>query len=55
MLANRTEDTGFLELIPMRDDERIDAVVVGQFLAGKIPGAQGTPEILQFEGGHATW
>ena len=42
----------FLELIPMRPDERLDPEKVGAFLADKLPVA-GTPEILQFEGGKA--
>lgn len=44
---------GFLELIPMREDERVDPEKVGGHLAGKLPHAEGTPEILQFEGGKA--
>lgn len=43
----------FVELIPMRPDERIDAGVVGACLSGKLPNAEGEPEILQFEGGKA--
>ena len=43
----------FVELIPMREDERIDPETVGAFLEGKLPGAQGVPEIDQFEGGKA--
>lgn len=46
-------DSQFIELIPMRPDERIDARAVGAYLAGKLPHAQGEPEILQFEGGKA--
>ena len=46
-------DEGFLELIPMRPDERIDPERVGRCLAGRMPGARGNPEILQFEGGKA--
>ncbi|MFI5399455.1 MAG: phosphotransferase family protein [SAR324 cluster bacterium] len=42
----------FLELIPMRPDERIDAAAVAAFLKDKLP-VTGTPEILQFEGGKA--
>lgn len=42
----------FLELIPMRPDERLDPERVGAFLADKLP-VQGMPEILQFEGGKA--
>ena len=37
----------------MRDDERIDPVRVGAALEGKMPGAHGVPEVLQFEGGKA--
>jgi len=48
-IANPPE---FLELIPMRPDERLDARRVGAFLADKLP-VRGTPEILQFEGGKA--
>ena len=44
---------GFLELIPMRDDERVDPEKVGACLEGRLPGARGTPEVLQFEGGKA--
>lgn len=43
----------FVELIPMRDDERIDPERVGAHLEGKLPDARGTPEIQQFEGGKA--
>ena len=52
---SRTEqgNSDFLELIPMRDDERIDPVRVGAALEGKMPGAHGVPEVLQFEGGKA--
>jgi aminoglycoside phosphotransferase (APT) family kinase protein len=53
MLATSAAETGFRELIPMRPDERIDPERVGRFLAGKLPGASGTPQIEQFEGGHA--
>ena len=48
-IANPPE---FLELIPMRPDERLDVQRVGAFLADKLP-VQGLPEILQFEGGKA--
>ena len=41
------------ELIPMRQDERIDPPTVGAFLQGKLPGAEGTPDIEQFGGGKA--
>jgi aminoglycoside phosphotransferase (APT) family kinase protein len=42
----------FLELIPMRPDERLDVAKVSAFLADKLP-VSGLPEILQFEGGKA--
>ncbi len=42
-----------VETIPMRPDERIDPQVVGRHLEGRLPGAEGVPEILQFEGGKA--
>jgi aminoglycoside phosphotransferase (APT) family kinase protein len=45
--------SGFLELIEMRPDERIEPARVGAFLEGKLPGAHGAPEIVQFEGGKA--
>lgn len=44
---------GFLELIPMREDERIDPDKVGAALEGALPLGEGIPEILQFEGGKA--
>jgi aminoglycoside phosphotransferase (APT) family kinase protein len=44
---------GFPELIPMRPDERLDTARVGEYLRGKLPGVEGLPEILQFEGGKA--
>ena len=44
---------GFLELIPMRPDERLDLRRVADYLRGKLPGVTGDPEILQFEGGKA--
>jgi len=53
MRAETTAEKSFHELIPMRPDERIDPERVGRFLAGKLPGAEGTPVIEQFEGGHA--
>jgi aminoglycoside phosphotransferase (APT) family kinase protein len=37
----------------VRPGEELDAGRIGAFLAGKIPGATGTPEIWQFPGGHA--
>jgi aminoglycoside phosphotransferase (APT) family kinase protein len=48
----RANPPEFLELIPMRPDERLDVAKVAAFLADKLPVA-GTPEILQFEGGKA--
>ncbi len=53
MPAKSTPNSSSVELIPMRPDERIDPERVGRFLEGKVPGAAGTPEIQQFEGGHA--
>lgn len=47
------QDGDFVELIPMRPDERIDPEKVGAYLDEKVPGARGVPEILQFEGGKA--
>ena len=44
---------GFLELIQMRPDERLDAGRVGEYLKDKLPDAEGVPRILQFEGGKA--
>jgi aminoglycoside phosphotransferase (APT) family kinase protein len=44
---------GFLELIQMRADERLDAERVGTYLQDKLPGVGGIPRILQFEGGKA--
>lgn len=41
------------DVIPPRPGEEVDAVAVGRFLEGKIPGATGTPAIWQFPGGHA--
>jgi len=41
------------DLIPMRPDERIDPARVGAYLAGRLPGAEGTPEVEQFSGGKA--
>lgn len=43
----------FVELIPMRPDERIDPEKVGTHLEGRLPGARGTPEVLQFGSGKA--
>jgi len=41
------------DVIEPRPDERLDADVVGRYLAGRVPGAAGAPEIWQFPGGHA--
>jgi aminoglycoside phosphotransferase (APT) family kinase protein len=41
------------EVIEPRADERLDADVVGRYLAGRMPGAEGAPSIWQFPGGHA--
>jgi aminoglycoside phosphotransferase (APT) family kinase protein len=41
------------DVIAPRADEVLDEAVVGRYLAGKIDGAEGTPEIWQFPGGHA--
>lgn len=41
------------ELIAVRNGEELDARRLGEALSGKLEGAQGTPSILQFGGGHA--
>jgi aminoglycoside phosphotransferase (APT) family kinase protein len=41
------------DVIAVRPGEDLDAERVGTYLAGRIPGASGTPEIWQFPGGHA--
>jgi aminoglycoside phosphotransferase (APT) family kinase protein len=41
------------DVIAVRPGEEIDAERVGAYLAGKMPGAAGTPEVWQFPGGHA--
>jgi aminoglycoside phosphotransferase (APT) family kinase protein len=41
------------DVIAPRPGEELDAAVVGGYLAGKMPGAEGTPDIWQFPGGHA--
>jgi len=41
------------DVIDPRPDERLDADAVGNYLAGRIRGADGAPEIWQFPGGHA--
>ena len=38
---------------PVRPGEEIDAVAVSAHLAGKVPGADGVPDVWQFPGGHA--
>src|SRR5262249_46075074 len=41
------------DVIAIRPGEEIDGGAVGRYLAGRLPGASGTPEIWQFPGGHA--
>ena len=41
------------DVVAPRPGEELDAAAVGRQLEGKIPGAQGTPAIWQFPGGHA--
>jgi aminoglycoside phosphotransferase (APT) family kinase protein len=41
------------DVIAPRPGEELDADVVGRRLAGQMPGAEGTPVIWQFPGGHA--
>jgi aminoglycoside phosphotransferase (APT) family kinase protein len=41
------------ELIDVRPDERLDVERLSAFLAGKLEGAEGVPEVRQFSGGHA--
>jgi aminoglycoside phosphotransferase (APT) family kinase protein len=41
------------ELIEVRPDEKIDAVRLAAYLAGKLTGADDIPEVRQFSGGHA--
>ncbi len=41
------------ELIPVRPDEGLDAARLGDYLRGKLPGAEGALELGQFGGGHA--
>ncbi|HXJ36205.1 MAG TPA: phosphotransferase family protein [Candidatus Eisenbacteria bacterium] len=41
------------DVVAPRPGEELDAVAVGRYLDGRIPGATGTPEIWQFPGGHA--
>ncbi len=46
-------DPGSAELIEMRPDARIVPETVAAALEGRLPGAHGVPEILQFRGGEA--
>jgi aminoglycoside phosphotransferase (APT) family kinase protein len=41
------------ELIPVREDEKLDVEPLTSYLQGKLPHAEGRPEISQFAGGHA--
>ena len=41
------------DVVAPRPGEELDAAAVGRYLAGTMPGAEGTPEIWQFPGGHA--
>src|SRR5687767_14215925 len=41
------------ELIDTRPEEAFDVARVAAFLAGKVDGADGTPSVRQFSGGHA--
>jgi aminoglycoside phosphotransferase (APT) family kinase protein len=41
------------DVVAVRPGEELDAVAVGRFLEDKLPGAQGTPDVWQFPGGHA--
>jgi aminoglycoside phosphotransferase (APT) family kinase protein len=41
------------DVIAIRPGEEIDAATLGAYLAGKVPGASGVPEVWQFPGGHA--
>jgi aminoglycoside phosphotransferase (APT) family kinase protein len=41
------------DVIPVRPGEALDAAAVGAYLAGRLAGAVGTPEVWQFPGGHA--
>ena len=41
------------DVVAPRPGEILDAAAVGRALSGKMPGAEGTPEIWQFPGGHA--
>ena len=41
------------DVVPVRPGEEIDRAAVGAYLAGRLPGTSGAPEIWQFPGGHA--
>ena len=41
------------DVVAVRAGEALDVASVAGFLAGRIPGAQGVPEVWQFPGGHA--
>jgi aminoglycoside phosphotransferase (APT) family kinase protein len=41
------------DVVAVRVGEELDAAAVGAYLAGRIPGAAGVPELWQFPGGHA--
>jgi len=41
------------DVVPVRAGEEIEAAAVGAYLTGKLPEADGVPEVWQFPGGHA--
>lgn len=41
------------DVVAPRPGEDLDASAIGRHLAGRMPGAEGTPAIWQFPGGHA--
>jgi len=41
------------DVMPFREGEEVDAARVAPAVAGKLPGAEGVPEIWQFGGGNA--
>jgi aminoglycoside phosphotransferase (APT) family kinase protein len=41
------------DVMPFREGEAIDAVALAAHLAGRLPGADGLPEVWQFGGGNA--
>jgi aminoglycoside phosphotransferase (APT) family kinase protein len=43
----------FPDVIPIRPGEDFDHAKLAEFLAGKLPGVSGPPQIWQFPGGHA--